>query len=266
MDKFLSHSQHADDFIAWQLLGKKDEGLIIEVGAFDGIHFSNSFSFDQLGWKTMCIEPNPEIYPYLTKNRPRAININKAIVGDDQIKEIDFFCEELGVLSGCDFDEADIKKRYEKRGITYKAPEKIKVKASTLNSILLELNLKNISIDLLSIDVEGFELEVLKGLNLDNYKVKLFIIEANNLNAKSEILSYFKNFSDYLYIGYNEQNLFILNKNSLSKKKLRYLNFVDYIKAEQFHPKDKLYAIDSTAPRFVKTPAVLKYEKYFGLF
>ena len=266
MDRFLSHSQHADDYIAWQLLGKKNTGLVIEVGAFDGIHLSNSFSFSQLGWKSVCIEPNPEIYSYLIKNRPNSVNINKAIVGDDKIKEIDFFSEEIGVLSGCNYDEEDIKKRYKNRGLAYKPLKKIKVKASTLNSILFDLELKHTSIDLLSIDVEGFELEVLKGLNLTQYEVKLFIIEANNSDAKVEILNYFKFYPDYKHIGDNVQNLFILNKNILSKNILRHLNLVDYIKAKQLHPKDNLLTLDSTPPKFVKTQDILKYEKYFGLF
>lgn len=66
-DEFLSSSQHADDYLAWQILGKKKEGLVVEVGAFDGIHLSNSYSLEQLGWKSICIEPNPNIYKFLKK-------------------------------------------------------------------------------------------------------------------------------------------------------------------------------------------------------
>ena len=262
-NNFISYSQHADDYIAWQLLGKKKEGLVIEVGAFDGIHLSNSYSFSQLGWKSICIEPNPEIFEYLKLNRLNSININKAIVGDENIKEIDFYKEEIGVLSGCKYDEDDIKSRYKNRGISYKEPDKLKVKAITLNALFEEFNLDEI--DVLSIDVEGFELEVLKGLNLNRYNVNLFIIEANTIIEKQKILNYFKNKTNYIYVGENKQNLFFLRDVYLSKKNIRNLNFDNYIKAKQAHPKDDSLTLNSTPPEFKKTKYILKYEKYFGV-
>jgi FkbM family methyltransferase len=263
-DEFISFSQHADDYIAWQLLGRINKGLVIEVGAFDGRHLSNSYSLNQIGWKSVCIEPNPDVFKYLLLNRPNSININKAIVGYEGIKDIDFFSEETGVLSGCDYNDLDIKKRYEDRGLEYKEPRKIKVEATTLNSIFNELKIAKI--DLLSIDVEGFELEVLKGIDINNLVIKLFVIEANSLKEKLKILDYFKNYQAYIHIGDNGQNMFIMNTEYLSKSILRQLDYHKYIKAKQLHPIGERLAIDSTAPKFVKTKDILKYEKYFGIF
>lgn len=265
-DDFISYSQHADDYIAWQLLGKKKDGVVIEIGAFDGRHLSNSYALDQLGWKAVCVEPNPKIFTYLVNNRPSAINVNKAIVGDDTITEIDFYSEEIGVLSGCDYDEEDIKKRYKNRGLEYKAPEKLQVAASTFNKMLADLNLENTPIDLVSIDVEGFELEVLKGLDINKYRVKLFIIEANTLEEKATILNFFKAFPQYVLIGNNYQNLFILRKGAVRKKWLRTLGFQNYHKAVQQHPVDEKLTIDSVPPKFEKTPAYLRIQNYFNIF
>lgn len=266
MDKFISNSQHADDYIAWQILGKKRGGTVVEVGAFDGVHLSNSLGLNNIGWNSICIEPNPEIFNYLKKNRPNSININKAIVGDDTINEIDFFSEEIGVLSGCDYDEEDIKRRYKNRGLEYKEPKKIKVKASTLNAILSDLNLNTNVVDLVSIDVEGFELEVLKGLSLETYNINLFIIEANNDVEKRNILKYFKDYSSYIYIGNNFQNLFIARKGVIKKRNLRKLDFNNFTKAKQHHPISDKLTLDSVYPSFNKSKQCEKFEKYFNVF
>ncbi len=264
MNKFISNSQHADDYIAWQLLNKPTSGTVAEVGAFDGVHLSNSFAFEQLGWKSVCIEPNPTIFKYLEMNRPTAININNAVVGDENILEIDFYAEEIGVLSGCNYDADDVKKRYENRGLEYKEPDKIKVSATTLTSLFGKLNIE--TIDVLSIDVEGFELEVLKGLDLKCFNVKLFIIEANDDNYKAQILNFFKENAEYMYVGNNYQNLFFIKKKYLLKRNLRSLDFENYTKAKQKHPKGSAYVIDSTPPRFIESDETLKFKRHFGIF
>lgn len=263
-DLFLSFSQHGDDYLAWQLLNKSNNGVIIEVGAFDGVHLSNSFSLEQKGWKSINIEPTPKVYKALEKNRPNSKNINCAIVGNEEIKEIDFYSEEIGVLSGCSFDEDDIKRRYKNRGLDYTPPKQIKVKANTLNSIFKSENIT--SIDIISIDVEGFELEVLKGLNLNTYNVGLFIIEANNNIQKNEILNFFKNFSDYLFLGNNHQNLFIANKNIISKKILRNLDYNKYIPAKQYHTLNHKLSIDSIKLKFEKSKECKTLQKYWLFF
>jgi FkbM family methyltransferase len=261
---FISYSQHADDYIAWQLLDKKLNGTVVEVGAFDGEHLSNSKSLEDLGWKSINIEPSPDVFQYLISNRPNAINLNMAIVGDKSIKEIDFYAEELGVLSGCIVDEEDLKRRYNNRGIEYKAPLKMKVAAKTLNQILEEHNCKDV--DVLSIDVEGFELEVLKGLDLNKNNVKLLIIEANNDKIKKQILDLFKSHKEFMFAGNNHQNLFFIQTEILSKKIVKHLDFENYVKAKQVHPKGERYFLDSTIPKFMKSEALLKYNKFLGIF
>ncbi|MEH6764504.1 MAG: FkbM family methyltransferase [Aequorivita antarctica] len=263
-DDFISYSQHADDYIAWQLLGRERDGLVVEVGAFDGVHLSNSFAFEQIRWNSICIEPSPAIFKFLEQNRPAAININNAIVGDENISEIDFYAEEIGVLSGCNYDEEDVKKRYENRGLEYTEPKKIKITATTLSSLFGKLKVD--TIDVLSIDVEGFELEVLKGLDLKSFNVKLFIIEANDEEYKTQILNFFKENPAYIYVGNNYQNLFFVKKKYLLKRIIRKLDFKNYIKAKQYHPKGSVYVIDSLPPRFVESNEVLKFKRYLGIF
>lgn len=48
--------------------GKK-EGVFVDIGAHNGVTYSNSYFFEKLGWKGLCVEPIPECYQQLVKNR-----------------------------------------------------------------------------------------------------------------------------------------------------------------------------------------------------
>lgn len=248
MDNFVSYSQHGDDFIAWQLLGKPKTGFVVEVGAFDGIHLSNSFSLENLGWSSLCIEPNPRIFEYLTSNRPKSLNINKAIVGSPSTKTIDFFSEDIGVLSGAKYDEEDVKRRYQNRGLQYNSPKKIVVQAVDMNTLLTESKIENV--DLLSIDVEGFEMEVLKGLDFDRFSINLMIIEANSKIEENEIKEYISKQQHFVYLGNNYQNLFFIRRKSLIRNNLMQLDTTNFTKAVQRHPISEEYCIQAVEPRF----------------
>ena len=59
-----------------------------------------------------------------------------------------------------------------------KEPEIRKIEQKTLNQILIENNVK--VIDYLNIDVEGYEINVLKGFSIKKYKPKLISIEIHD--------------------------------------------------------------------------------------
>jgi len=72
-------------------------------------------------------------------------------------------------------------------------------------------------IDFFSLDVEGFELNVLKGLNFYKYRPKFMLIECLNERNKDEIQSYLSNYSyrcidklshrDYLFSHYGDYTI-----------------------------------------------------------
>lgn len=238
MEKLISYSQHGEDDLIWKTFSRKKDGLIVEVGAFDGIHLSNSYALTKHGWKAICVEPHPKYFPLLTKNRPESTLINAAVVGDENIKSIELEIEPLGLLSGAFLDEADIKKRYENRGLLFPGLEKVEVPARTLNSILSEFMIEKDSIDCISIDVEGFEMEVLKGTDLKKYQPKMLIIEANSKAYEKMIISYMKSL-DYVLARKIEVNL-IFCQNSILAKKVESVK-IDCIKGEQRHPLGEEY-------------------------
>jgi len=160
----------------------KQAGVFVDVGAHDGITYSNSKYFESIGWTGLCVEPIPNIFDQLKANR-KCICENYAISdneGEDDFLLVHGYAE---MLSG-------LVKEYEPKHVGRidgeihhygGSKEIIKVKTVTLQTLLDKHNIS--SIDFLSLDTEGNELKVLK--TIDFNKVNIFAISLEN-NYKDE--------------------------------------------------------------------------------
>ncbi|WP_284757531.1 FkbM family methyltransferase [Agrobacterium sp. fls2-241-TYG-188a] len=153
-------------------------GLMVEVGANDGINQSNSLYFERKGWKTVLIEPSPAIFARCKKNRPLADVINAACVSSSYKGETVRFID-VGLMSMVDGARGSLaeQKQWIQRGETLQELKstELLVPARSLSSILAERNIERV--DLLSLDVEGYELEVLDGLDFSKYRPALIVVE-----------------------------------------------------------------------------------------
>lgn len=147
-DLVMFYSQAGQDKEALRRFGWN--GFFVDIGAYDGIESSNTFALEQAGWGGLCVEPNKEAFGKLVRNRS-SINVNVAAHfynGDTQFD---------GMRTGA-------------VGET--------VQCRTLTDIL-QTNHAPAIIDYLSIDVEGAEMAVLKGMDFIRYHVRMITIEHN---------------------------------------------------------------------------------------
>ena len=171
-----------------------DGGTYLEAGAHDGIFFSNTYELEKLGskWKGVLIEPSPIAFQLLLKNRPNNHLFNCALVGSSSLKKI------WGTfLSGSpvstvvpELRHQDIKPPKHKitaiwRAIIWKSlkirrlPKLIEVPARTLASLCEELCIK--SLEVMILDVEGYELSVLQGFGV--IRPKILVVETRASQA-----------------------------------------------------------------------------------
>ena len=194
--KYRYFSQHGEDFLLWNFFGYESKGFFVDVGAFDGVHLSNTYSLELQGWTGICIEPNPKYFLLCEKARKNAICLNVACVGTEGIDRVDFNIEDSGLYSGINIDRAsEIEYFYKKGwGLDFRGFREISVPAMTVDRILEKYLPAGREIDVISIDVEGTELDVLRGLDVDRYKPRILLVEATNDETDKAITEYLAKF------------------------------------------------------------------------
>lgn len=157
-------------------------GFFVEAGANDGYNQSNTYYFEKmLDWSGILIEGIPELYKQCVKERKKSRTYHCALVSDDfEGKTVSMhYANLMSLVDGArKSHEAD--DEHIRRGISLQkrvVPYHIVVPARTLTNVLDEAGTEHI--DLLSLDVEGYELQVLRGLDLTKYRPTYILIEAN---------------------------------------------------------------------------------------
>jgi FkbM family methyltransferase len=180
----MSYSLHGLD-IKLQKYLNFDNGFFIEAGANNGVHQSNTFLFEQNNnWAGLLIEPNYENYKRCIEYRPKCIVERCALVS----KDYPFDYIEGNFITHENFNGLSLM-----QGVTdehIKDSSKIvKVPAKPIQTIL---DLHNIThVDFFSLDVEGYELEVLNGLNFDKISPNYILIETGSNEERIEsIINY----------------------------------------------------------------------------
>lgn len=176
-------------------------GRYIEVGAHDGIAFSNTYRLEQAGWEGICIEAHPELAERLASNRPGAAIVLAACVGT-QRGSVTFHMEPSGLLSGlAPLDEREIHRRYRRRGDDFSGLTAVEVPTTTLDQVLEVRGLQPADIDVMTIDVEGTEVDVLRGIDLTGEGPRVVVAEANDHRHARELVTYLRDNGDYAYAG-----------------------------------------------------------------
>ena len=193
MDKiYRYYSQNGEDYLLCKFFEFKTEGYFVDVGAFDGVHLSNSYCFELLGWQGVCVEPQHFYQKLCAKNRPASKCIHAACVHDDNISELTIQTDITGLFSGAELDNSqkNISDHYNTISKELAQPKTETVPATTLNAILGKHLPDESEIDFISIDVEGFEKNVLNGLDLDRYAPRILLIETSTDTDQATITEY----------------------------------------------------------------------------
>ena len=167
-----SYSQAGEDRILTYLfnsLGIKNPSYL-DIGANYPISDNNTYIFYETGSTGVCVEADPSLFDELSKVRKNDKCLNIGVTFDDR-KEADFYVFPLAGLNTLSKEEAEYR---EKHG-SYKVERVIKIPLKTINEVIKE-NF-NETPDLISIDIEGIDLEVLKSLDFDKYRPTAICVE-----------------------------------------------------------------------------------------
>ena len=174
-----SYSQGSMDLILSIIFKNKLNGIYIDVGCQHPIKNNNTYLLFRKGWKGVNIDLDKANIDLFKFNRPLDYNFNEAV--SDKIENLDlFYYHQKSPINTLDKNVSDKQNS--------KIEKIIKIQTNTLSNVLDKTSINNI--DILSIDVEGFELKVLKGLDFNKYIPKVIIVEFLDLDAKKWEIQY----------------------------------------------------------------------------
>jgi FkbM family methyltransferase len=172
-------SQYGQDRFVVERLGGRREGVFFEVGAHDGVTFSNTWALERrFGWTGIAVEPSPAAYALLRRNRGCTVvhGCISAAAGTARFLDIE---GPAAMLSGlvAHYDPrhlARIDRELEAGGGRRR---EVEVPCFTVAGLAAAHGLRRI--DYLSIDTEGGELEILQSIDFAALDVNLISVENN---------------------------------------------------------------------------------------
>ncbi|MDA9177355.1 FkbM family methyltransferase [Candidatus Pelagibacter sp.] len=197
--KKISYSLSSVDLIVDYIFKYKNDGLYIDVGCQHPIFNNNTYILYKKGWNGINIDLDKKNIDLFNISRPDDTNINIAV--SDKSGNVNlFYYHDGSPINTINSQNAD----YQKNKF-----RKIKlIKSETLNKILANINF-NKKVDYLNIDVEGHELNVLKGFNILKYRPSIISIEyldyeMKKLELKNNNLKNIINSNIYKYLIQNK--------------------------------------------------------------
>ena len=174
-------SQYRQDrFVDLDVFAGMENGFFVDIGANDGITFSNTWTLETArGWTGICIEPMPRIFAELSTHR-KCICVKGCVASTPGLREFTQVTGPAHMLSGLSdkIDKAHVA-RIERESRHGGGPiEKITVACWTFNALMEEHKVRHI--DYCSIDTEGCELEILKSIDFARFGANCYTVEDND--------------------------------------------------------------------------------------
>jgi len=167
-----SYSQAGEDAVLRFLFAEKKMKKIsyLEIGTNNPISGNNTYLFYQNGSRGICVEADKTLIPQIARVRPQDKILNIGVAVSDE-KEAEFYIFDCSGINTFDKEEAEKRVAFG----TYKIIEKVKVPLININRLIKE-NFDQYP-DLLSIDIEGLDLQVLKSLDYEKYPLPVICVE-----------------------------------------------------------------------------------------
>jgi len=169
-----------DIYVRQTFFPVQNSGVFVDVGAASPNFLSISALYRTLGWTVIAVEPNPV---FCEQHRKLGHEVLQYACGDHDEENVEFNIVdshgaryENGNVSFESFSSLAIKDAYKTIRMDLDI-KKINVNLRRLDTILAAHAPDVDHIDILSVDVEGWELEVIAGLDLEKFKPRVMIIE-----------------------------------------------------------------------------------------
>jgi FkbM family methyltransferase len=207
--KKATYSQFGEDQFLMNYFGNKANGFFVDVGAYHPRQFSNTYLLYKKGWRGINVDATPGSMSLFERLRPRDQNVEFAVSNSNQPITFVNWGTDSENTNNPDQSAAVEKKKG-------KPVSQVQLVPKTLNQILEMSKAKYQSFDLLSVDVEGWDLQVLQSLDWKTHAPEIVLVEdySENLNLllQSPIYKYLASMN-YKLIGWYTPTLVFKKSN-----------------------------------------------------
>jgi|DEB0MinimDraft_3_1074331.scaffolds.fasta_scaffold14739_1 FkbM family methyltransferase len=204
----MKYAQYGEESIILDFFGQDSKGTVVDVGAADGIRYSNSRYLIELGWFGVLVEPHPTYFDKINelyKDTDSVTTINAAVYSEEG--EMPFYVYGRDEHAQVSTLSKEFKERVVKVHGNKFEEHPTMVRVIKLSTVLQDAG----KVDFLSIDCEGVDMEVIKSNDWDLYRPTLVCVEHSM--PKSE-LHEFMNSVNYTFLTETQGNTFF--KDNLS--------------------------------------------------
>lgn len=168
-----AYSQEGEDLILARYFETRSQGFFVDVGAHHPHRFSNTYLFYRRGWRGVNIDAMPGSMDKFRRSRPRDINIEVAI-GTQRGSATYFMFNEPALNT---FDPTLVAER---SMAPWRLVAEVALPVKPLSDVLSEAVPPNQSIDFLSVDVEGRDLDVLQSNDWSRFRPQIVLAETRD--------------------------------------------------------------------------------------
>lgn len=194
-------AQFGEDCLLYELFEGKQDGFFVEAGAFNGVDFSVSYAFEQLGWSGLLVEAIPERAIECAQRRGNSRVVHAAL-GAPGVGPTTTLLQSDDVYGGMCSSCVDLTANSASARPMSAGARPVIVPARTLDELL---NLHAGPIDFVVLDLEGAEHSALTGFDLAQHRPAVLIIEDNKLGQNSPVCAYMER-QPYTLAGWVEMN------------------------------------------------------------
>lgn len=174
-------SEHGEDILVHRLLLWKEGGFYLDCGAYHARHMSMTARLRLFGWRGINVDIDPEVVENLQKSMPETVSVCAALDAIDG-REVVFYRYEDPVLNTILPAQHEHLQRIEKANQLFTSfVEKINVRTLALRTLIAN-HAGGRAIDFVNLDLEGVELEVLRGFPWEEQHPAVFAIEIHGLD------------------------------------------------------------------------------------
>lgn len=182
-----TYSQEGEDMILQRIFGERREGFYVDVGAHQPFRYSNTYVFYKKGWRGINIDGAPGSMAEFQRYRSGDINIEAVVSSVSEPLDFYVFDDQAYNTSS----KTQVEHALQQGA---KLIKQHRLESRSLKKILDKHLPDSTQIDFMSVDVEGFDLEVLKSNDWKRYRPKFLLVECMNeallLNGDDATCSY----------------------------------------------------------------------------